>query len=103
VTHIEDPKEALRILGVRRFQRLFQRALDFVGSGVLIVVLSPLFVVIAVLAQVVDGSPDIYHRRVVGVVGASFDAYKLGRCVERQKQFWRPLLTYEKLIPSTST
>jgi lipopolysaccharide/colanic/teichoic acid biosynthesis glycosyltransferase len=76
VTDIEDPKEALRIVGVRRFQRLFKRALDFVGSGVLIVVLSPLFAVIAVLVRVLDGSPVIHRRRVVGVVGASFDAYK---------------------------
>jgi lipopolysaccharide/colanic/teichoic acid biosynthesis glycosyltransferase len=74
-TTIEDPQERLHVVGTRRLQRFFKRALDFVGSGVLIIVLSPLFAVIAVLVRVLDGSPVIHRRRVVGL-GATFDAYK---------------------------
>lgn len=49
--------------------------MDILGALGLIVVLSPLFVVIALLVLVADRLPIIYRRRVVGPGGA-FDAFK---------------------------
>lgn len=53
---------------------LLKRAVDVVGATVLIVLLSPLFVVLGLLVAL-DGWPLIYRRRVLGRSG-EFDAYK---------------------------
>jgi lipopolysaccharide/colanic/teichoic acid biosynthesis glycosyltransferase len=54
---------------------LVKRALDIIGSGLLILMLAPLFLTVGLLVFMKDGSPIIYRRRVVGPRG-SFDAYK---------------------------
>ena len=58
-----------------RMAKCAKRALDLTGACFLIAVLSPLFMVIAILVLVLDGWPVIYRRRVVGAVG-EFDAFK---------------------------
>jgi len=55
--------------------RAGKRAIDLVGSAVLIALLSPLFLGVACLIFVTDGVPVIYRRRVIGPRG-EFDAYK---------------------------
>ena len=57
------------------YQKLLKRFIDLAGSSLLIALLSPLFVALALLIRVVDGSPVIYRRRVVGPRG-EFDAFK---------------------------
>jgi lipopolysaccharide/colanic/teichoic acid biosynthesis glycosyltransferase len=49
--------------------------IDIVGSGVILVLFSPLLLVLAFLIRLTDGSPIIHRRRVVGPSG-DFDAYK---------------------------
>lgn len=58
-----------------RFQRLLKRMIDIVGSSILVILFFPLFVGIALLIRIREGSPVFYRRRVVGQRGA-FDAYK---------------------------
>jgi len=58
-----------------RPKQFLKRAIDLLGSIFLIVVLSPLFAVVALLIRVVDGAPIIYRRRVLGIQ-RHFDAYK---------------------------
>lgn len=52
-----------------------KRVLDIIGSTILIVVLSPVFLTAGLLILITDGPPIIYRRRVIGRRG-SFDAYK---------------------------
>jgi len=59
----------------RRLQRFLKRAIDIVGSVFMIFVLSPLFILLAVIVRIIHGAPIIYRRRVVGRIH-SFDAYK---------------------------
>jgi len=61
--------------GNRQLLRSVKRCIDFVGAWLLIVLLSPVFFVIALLVVVDDGWPVIYRRRVVGQTG-EFDAFK---------------------------
>jgi len=61
--------------GNRQLLRSVKRCIDFVGAWLLIVLLSPVFFVIALLVVVDDGWPVIYRRRVVGQTG-EFDALK---------------------------
>lgn len=56
-------------------QRSLKMMMDTLGSGVLILVLSPLFLLLAGLVRWKDGAPVIYRRRVVGPDG-DFDAFK---------------------------
>jgi lipopolysaccharide/colanic/teichoic acid biosynthesis glycosyltransferase len=61
----------------RQFHELLlKRLLDILGSGLLLVLLSPLLLVLAFLVRRTDGTPIIHRRRVVGPNG-EFDAYKL--------------------------
>jgi lipopolysaccharide/colanic/teichoic acid biosynthesis glycosyltransferase len=59
----------------RVLQRLAKSCLDYVGAGVLIVVISPLFMIVGALVALESGLPIIYRRRVVGIKG-EFDAFK---------------------------
>jgi len=55
---------------------LLKRLIDLAGSAVLILLLSPLFLLLALLVFLDDGWPVIYRRRVVGRHG-EFDAFKI--------------------------
>jgi lipopolysaccharide/colanic/teichoic acid biosynthesis glycosyltransferase len=52
-----------------------KQIIDALGSSVMILLLLPLFLLLWLVIRLVDGSPVIYRRRVVGSSG-EFDAYK---------------------------
>jgi len=56
-------------------ERVLKGIIDIFGSFVMVILLSPLILLLWLLVFLVDGSPVIYRRRVVGVRG-EFDAYK---------------------------
>jgi len=59
-----------------RYLELFlKRCLDLTGAALLILILSPVFFVLALFVVFDDGSPILYRRRVVGKKG-EFDAFK---------------------------
>lgn len=55
---------------------VLKRGLDIVGSGIGLVVLAPLFAVIAACIKFEDHGPIFHRRQIVGIGGASIDAYK---------------------------
>ena len=59
----------------RRIERYLKNSIDRTGAGVLIILLSPLFLLVSLLVALEDGWPVIYRRRVVGTSG-EFDAFK---------------------------
>ena len=61
---------------ISNWQRTIKRAVDLFGSGLLLLVFSPVIVLIALCIKAHDGGPIIYRRRVVGLNG-EFDAFKL--------------------------
>jgi exopolysaccharide biosynthesis polyprenyl glycosylphosphotransferase len=62
-----------RITGI---DALMKKVLDFVGALVGVIVLSPVLLIVSLLVRLDSGGAVIYHRRVVGLYGRSFDAYK---------------------------
>jgi lipopolysaccharide/colanic/teichoic acid biosynthesis glycosyltransferase len=56
-------------------ERALKRAIDLAVSLTLIALLSPVFTLLLLLIALVDGTPVIYRRRVVGPTG-QFDAFK---------------------------
>jgi exopolysaccharide production protein ExoY len=65
----------LRASERRAHEHLLKRALDLVGASALIVLLSPVFLVVALLVWISDGLPLVHPRLVVGA-GGEFHAYK---------------------------
>jgi lipopolysaccharide/colanic/teichoic acid biosynthesis glycosyltransferase len=63
------------VAGTHVAHRAMKSCLDFAGAGILLILLSPVFVLVGVLVVLESGWPIIYRRRVVGVSG-EFDAYK---------------------------
>jgi lipopolysaccharide/colanic/teichoic acid biosynthesis glycosyltransferase len=57
------------------YERFLKRVLDVFGSSFLLCLLSPLFLVVALLVLMSDGLPIFYPRRVIGPRG-EFNAYK---------------------------
>ncbi len=54
---------------------LVKQWMDVVGAAIAIILLSPIFVIAALLILLEDGRPVLYRRRVVGPTG-EFDAFK---------------------------
>src|ERR1700691_1042488 len=60
----------------RVYEHLLKRALDLLGSGLLMGLLSPVFLVVAIVVWIRDGLP-LFHPRLVVGSGVEFHAYKL--------------------------
>jgi len=63
-------------LPLTRWDRTLKRAIDLVGSSLLLVVTAPLVLVLALRIKLHDGGPTFFLRRVTGPKG-EFDAFKL--------------------------
>ena len=59
-----------------RSGQIVKRAMDLIGSAILLVFAMPLVVILAARIKLHDGGPAFYPRRVVGPKG-EFDAFKL--------------------------
>ncbi len=59
----------------RGFERFAKVCIDFIGATTLILLLLPVFLIVAALVLLESGWPVIYRRRVVGMKG-DFDALK---------------------------
>ncbi len=70
------PLVSLNRTRITGMDALMKAALDYVGATLLLVVLSPLFLLIALLIRLDSPGPVIYRRRVVGLNGRVFGAYK---------------------------
>ncbi|MBA3873424.1 MAG: sugar transferase [Anaerolineae bacterium] len=65
---------------------------DYLGAILGLLVLSPFFFFIAIIMKLTDPGPIVYHRRVVGVGGKEFDAYKFRTMVVNSKEVLEELL-----------
>jgi len=73
--NIAEETSVLRRQDQCSYPHVVKRAIDLLGSLVLLLLFSPLLLLIAFLILVTDRFPIIYLRRVVGIEG-EFDAYK---------------------------
>lgn len=68
---------------------LVKRILDLAVAVAALIVLIPLLCLIAVLVRVSSPGPVIYRRRVLGVEGFQFDAFKFRTMVQDADDLWR--------------
>jgi len=71
---------------------ILKAILDYVGAFVGLLILSPFFLLIAIIMKLTDPGPVIYPRRVVGVGGKEFNAYKFRTMVVNSQQVLDELL-----------
>ncbi len=70
------PLVSLNRTRITGMDALMKGVLDYVGATLLLVLLSPLLLFIALLIRMDSPGPVIHRRRVVGLNGRVFDAYK---------------------------
>jgi len=70
--------------------------IDYIGAIIGLVLLSPLFLFIAIVMRVTDPGPIVYRRRVVGVGGKEFDAFKFRTMVVNSKEVLDDLLARDQ-------
>ncbi|MBK8045648.1 MAG: sugar transferase [Anaerolineales bacterium] len=85
-----------------RIETAMKTCLDYVGATVGLVLLSPVFAVIAILVKLDSPGRAIYNRRVLGRGGQVFDAYKFRSMVVDgdgllTPEQWTDLQTTQKL------
>ena len=73
---VHGEQQAKAILAYGELALSIKRAIDLIASVVGLVVLSPLFLLIAVLIKVDSPGPVFYRRRLIGFRGRSFGVYK---------------------------
>ncbi len=66
--------------------------IDYIGAIVGLILLFPLFLFIAIVMKFTDPGPIVYRRRVVGVGGKEFDAFKFRTMVVNSKEVLEELL-----------
>ncbi len=88
---------SIPMVSVNRFRLtgsniLAKMVLDYVGAALGLIALSPLFLIIILIMKRTDPGPIFYRRRVVGVGGKEFDAFKFRTMVINSKEVLDELL-----------
>jgi exopolysaccharide biosynthesis polyprenyl glycosylphosphotransferase len=74
------------------FNTFVKAIMDYLGATLGLLLLSPIFLMIAIIMRFTDPGPIIYRRRVVGVGGEEFDAFKFRTMVVNSKEVLDDLL-----------
>src|SRR5262249_18981415 len=79
----------VRLTGLNTVAKML---MDYVGAVVGLILLSPLFLAIYLWMRAHDPAPVMYRRRVVGVGGKEFDAFKFRTMVVNSREVLADLL-----------
>lgn len=79
----------VRLTGLNIFAKA---VLDYTAALLGLLALTPLFIAIAIIMKFTDPGPIIYRRRVVGVGGKEFDAFKFRTMVVNSNEVLQDLL-----------
>ena len=71
----DDVPDTTPVRGSRTYE-CAKRAIDVVGSAIGLVLLSPVFALLAVLIKLDDGGPVIHKRKIIGQGGSHIYAFK---------------------------
>lgn len=91
--HVEEdgyvPLVAINKTRTTGIDNLLKNLLDYVLGSVALLLLSPLFAIVAVLIKLDSSGPVFYRRRVMGVNGKQFDAFKFRTMDPRSEEILR--------------
>jgi exopolysaccharide biosynthesis polyprenyl glycosylphosphotransferase len=83
------PMVSLNRTRITGMDALMKTTMDFCGALVGVVVLTPIFLLISILVRRDSPGPAIYRRRVVGLAGRRFDAYKFRTMMVNAEDYLR--------------
>ena len=83
--HVDYPRFSGR-------KRVIKRAFDILGSGALLLLLSPVFLIVALAVKTTSKGPIFYSQDRVGLAGSSFPMYKFRSMVQNADDQLQSLL-----------
>jgi Undecaprenyl-phosphate galactose phosphotransferase WbaP len=86
------PMVSVNRVRLNGFNMFLKAVLDYIGAVLGLIALSPLFLVIVLIMRFTDPGPVFYRRRVVGVGGKEFDAFKFRTMVVNSQQVLEEVL-----------
>jgi exopolysaccharide biosynthesis polyprenyl glycosylphosphotransferase len=79
--------QRLRAIWFTRGTSVLKRGLDIVASSIALILLSPLFLLIALMVKLEDGGPVFFAQRRVGQLGREFQMYKVrSMCLDAEQR-----------------
>ena len=90
---------APRAAVMRRRTLRAKRFIDVVGSAAALIVLSPLLVVVMIVARIKMGGPVVFTQSRPGFKGKAFNIYKFRTMTNAKDASGRPLSDAERLTP----
>jgi exopolysaccharide biosynthesis polyprenyl glycosylphosphotransferase len=98
---VRDPEENSRVLSVagpdETMPAITNRALDVLISGALLIILSPLFFVVAVLVKLTSSGPVFFRQTRMGLNKRQFTMYKFRTMVANAEQLQEQLLSINEM------
>ncbi|MCB9453841.1 MAG: sugar transferase [Anaerolineaceae bacterium] len=86
------PMVSINRLRLTGLNVVLKAMLDYVGATLGLIILAPFFLLIAIIMKLTDPGPVFYPRRVVGVGGVEFDAFKFRTMVVNSQEVLDELL-----------
>jgi len=90
------PLMQITTTSVPRYYRAMKRAMDIVGSLVMLIILSPVLLLAAVAIAASDGMPVVFRQERVGKDLKPFEVYKLRTMVKNAEEQTGPVLAEEE-------
>ena len=78
----ESTRHYYEILSRKKFDILLKRLFDFIVAGILLVLLLPIFLVIAILVKFTSKGPILYKQERVTTYGKTFKIFKFRTMIE---------------------
>jgi exopolysaccharide biosynthesis polyprenyl glycosylphosphotransferase len=93
------PLVAINKIRMTGIDQMLKNCMDYILAFIAVVILSPFLALIAILVKLDSPGPIIYRRRVMGVNGRQFDAFKFRTMDTRSEEILRsdPRLMHEYL------
>jgi len=83
--HVQQQR--LRAFWLANASNILKRSFDIISSSVLLVLISPLFLLIALLVKIEDGGPVLFAQVRVGKFGRQFKMYKIrSMCLDAEQR-----------------
>jgi exopolysaccharide biosynthesis polyprenyl glycosylphosphotransferase len=91
-THVAAPSTS-----VRTWPSLIKRIIDFVGSAVALIVLSPLLIAVAILVKFTSEGPILFRQTRVGLNKRMFNMYKFRTMIPNAEEVQEQLMSMNEM------
>lgn len=95
---VQEGKEYIKADQGNRIYLLFKRLIDILGSGFGLIVLSPVFLIVAIAIKIEDSKGDVlFSQKRVGQYGKEFNMYKFRSMVSNAEELKAKLMEQNEM------